>query len=96
MNKIKYITDDKEAIVNELTNLTKELHLSKSMIIDKQSAITELTKERKNIFVNTDITKNTFAEKIKSKDILFEIELVKQNNNSFMNKIRRFFNISIK
>lgn len=90
------IIGDKENIIDELTNLTNDYRLEKSIIIDKESAIKNLVKERKNIFVDTDISKNSFVEKIKSKNIILEIEEVKQKNNSLMNRIRRFFGISIK
>ena len=90
------IIGDKENIIDELTNLTNDYRLEKSIIIDKEYAIKNLVKERKNIFVDTDISKNSFVEKIKSKNIILEIEEVKQKNNSLMNRIRRFFGISIK
>ncbi len=88
--------NDKQLIIDEITSLAKDYRLEKSIIIDKETIINTLIKERKNIFVDTNISKNSFVEKIKSKNIILEIEQVKINNNTFMNKVRRFFKIPIK
>ncbi len=82
--------------VNELTELTKKLRLETSLIVSKETVIKEIIQDKENILSSNEYNKNSFSEKLKRKDIINEIIEVRKNNNTFLNKIRRFFNIPIK
>ncbi len=87
---------DKNMLTNDLVELTKDYRLHKSMKIEDVEYIKVTEEDRTVLFNDLDYVKKAFVDKIKNKNILSEIEEVKMKNNSFLNKIRRFFKIQIK